>query len=156
MNPITNNGPTNVNLSGWRISGGIDFLIPTNTTLGAGRYLVVAGDRTAFLQKYPGVTNVVGGWLTVSVTPFVDRSLTNYNPVLSNRRNTVNLDNAVGDRIDSVSYADEGDWAVRQRGPLDRNFRGWIWLKDCTTVWSNPAPCWVCRTNRRCCARHPR
>ncbi len=30
-------------------------------------------------------------------------------------------------RIDRVEYADEGDWAQRQRGPLHFSHRGWIW-----------------------------
>src|SRR6476659_6321680 len=33
------------NISGWRFTKGIQFTFPTNTTLGAGAYLVVAADR---------------------------------------------------------------------------------------------------------------
>jgi hypothetical protein len=29
--------------------------------------------------------------------------------------------------IDRVEYADEGDWAVRQLGPVDNYHRGWVW-----------------------------
>src|SRR6267154_1164873 len=43
------------NISGWHFTKGIEFTFPTNTTLGAGAYLVVAADRTAFTNKYPGV-----------------------------------------------------------------------------------------------------
>src|SRR6266576_1422627 len=39
---LHNNGPTNVNLSGWQITRGIAFTFPTNTVLAAGGYLVVA------------------------------------------------------------------------------------------------------------------
>src|SRR5215510_11220954 len=43
------------NISGWRFTKGIQFTFPTNTTLGPGAYLVVAANRAAFTNKYPGV-----------------------------------------------------------------------------------------------------
>src|SRR6185369_1037857 len=62
-------------------------------------------------NKYPGVTNVVGGW-------------TGH---LSNSRNKIKLDNATSNTVDTVEYADEGDWAARLRGPVDQGHRGWTW-----------------------------
>src|SRR5262245_59015997 len=111
-----NTSGTNVNLSGWTISGGLDFTFPTNTILGAGKHLVVAAHQPTFASKFPGVTNVVGSWLTISVMNVNGRLLTNATPILSNSRNSINLNNAAGDRVDSVTYADEGDWAVRTLG----------------------------------------
>jgi len=125
---LFNAGPTNVNLSGWKISGGIDFVIPTNTTLAAGGYLVVAASLPAFNARYPSVANVVGGWLTFTVTNVLGRSFTNFTPVLSNTRNSIDLEDASGNEIDTVTYADDGDWAVRQRSPSLSGQRGWIWL----------------------------
>src|SRR5882762_1137350 len=55
---LYNSGPTNVNLSGWQITKGVQFAFPTNTTIAAGGYLVVAANIAAFAAKYPGVTNV--------------------------------------------------------------------------------------------------
>src|SRR4026207_2079211 len=78
---LLNTSGTNVDLSGWTISGGIDFAFPTNTILGSGRYLVVAADRPAFLARFPTATNVVGSWLTVSVMNLNGRLLTNATPV---------------------------------------------------------------------------
>src|SRR3954470_14085132 len=43
------------NISGWRFAKGIPFVFPTNTTLGPNAYLIVAADRTAFTNKYPGI-----------------------------------------------------------------------------------------------------
>src|SRR5688572_13348080 len=112
---LHNRATTNVNVSGWRFSNGVEFTFPTNTIIPANAYLVVAAHRPTFIAKYPGVANVIGNWVGV----------------LSNSRNDIDLDDASGDRIDSVEYADEGDWgAVRVRGPLDRNHRGWEWYKE--------------------------
>ncbi len=114
---LFNGGPTNVNLQGWRLSSGVQFDFP-NVTLPVGGFLVVAAHVPAFTGKYPGVTNVLGGWTGQ----------------LSNTRESIDLENASARQIDTVRYADEGDWAVRQRGlpsPLPANiFRGWQWLKE--------------------------
>jgi hypothetical protein len=107
---LFNQGTEPVNLSGWQISNGVDFVFP-NVTLGAGQYLVVAADVDTFKTKYPSISNVVGGW--------VGR--------LSNSGETIELVDDAGVRIDRVSYADEGDWAVRELGSLDHGHRGWVW-----------------------------
>ncbi|MHC4371071.1 MAG: CotH kinase family protein, partial [Planctomycetota bacterium] len=31
-------------------------------------------------------------------------------------------------RIDSLRYADQGDWGTRELGPTDRGHRGWLWV----------------------------
>ncbi|MBE0544796.1 MAG: lamin tail domain-containing protein [Verrucomicrobia bacterium] len=110
---LHNAGTTNVSLLGWRFSKGVQFTFPS-VSLAAGDYLVVAADVTTFTNKYHGVTNVVGTWTGR----------------LSNSREDIALDDAAGNRVDSVKYADEGDWAVRRRGPMDRNHRGWIWFAE--------------------------
>jgi hypothetical protein len=107
---LFNRGTEPVNLSGWRISDGVDFVFP-NVTLGAGQFLVVAADVDTFKTKYPSISNVVGGW--------VGR--------LSNSGEKIELVDDAGVRIDRVSYADEGDWAMRELGPLDHGHRGWGW-----------------------------
>jgi len=94
-------------LTGWRISRGVDFTFPS-VTLAAGAYLVVAADMAAFNAKYPGVANVVGGW----------------RGTLSNQGEEVEIEDALGNNVDSVEYADEGDWAIRVR----TNPIGWRWL----------------------------
>ena len=110
---LFNRGATSVNLNGWRFTDGIEFLFP-NVSLAAGGYLVVAADLATFRAKYPAVINVVGNWVGS----------------LSNSREDIDLENAAGARVDSVRYADEGDWAIRQRGPLDRGERGWRWFAE--------------------------
>lgn len=110
---LANVGTANVNLAGWKFSKGVQCTFP-NVTLAPGGYLVVAADLAVFNNKYPGVANVVGNWTGQ----------------LSNSREDIDLDDAAGNRVDSVAYADEGDWAVRRRGPLDRNHRGWMWFAE--------------------------
>jgi hypothetical protein len=111
---LHNRAGTNVNLTGWRISSGVQFTFAAGTVIQANGYLVVAAHRQTFTNKYPGVLNVVGNWVGI----------------LSNSRNDIDLDDANGDRIDSVEYADEGDWAIRRRGLVHVNHRGWIWYKE--------------------------
>src|SRR3954452_15904691 len=96
------------NLSGFKFTKGISFTFPANTTLGAGKYLVVAADRTAFMNRYPGVTNFVTGF-TGSIGA------------------TLKLENATGTTINEIHYASEGDWAARTLGVAMYNHRGWEW-----------------------------
>lgn len=119
----TGNAPTNI--TNWRLSGGVDLEFTNamtgpgpgyrpagNLTLAPGAYLVVAANLTNFTAKYPGITNVIGNW----------------HGKLGNTRETIDLRDAADRRVTTVSYADEGDWAIRQRGPLDHTFRGWKWF----------------------------
>jgi len=121
---------TNVNLSGWRISGGIAFNFATNTVVGAGQYLVVAANATVFDEKYVTVGNVVGHWLSWTVTNVNGRSFTNFTPTLSNTRNSISLRDSRDNIVDSVTYADDGDWAVRRRSLSLSGVRGWEWFTE--------------------------
>src|SRR6267142_6454297 len=56
---LYNPGPTNVNLSGWQITKSLQFTFPTNSSIPAGGFVVVAADTATFAAKYPGVTNFV-------------------------------------------------------------------------------------------------
>lgn len=108
---LHNRGATAVNLTGWRFSRGIDFTFPA-VTLNAGAYLVVAANVAAFNTKYPAVANVIGGWQNL----------------LSNSGEEIELEDANGNNVDSVAYADEGDWAVRVRSTSGGT--GWTWLAE--------------------------
>lgn len=107
---IYNGEAAAVNLAGWTLSGGVDFLLPARS-LAPGEYLVIAANTATFSAKYPTVTNVVGGW----------------EGKLSNRGELIQLNDNVGHSVDSVAYFDEGDWSTRELGPLDHLHRGWIW-----------------------------
>ena len=47
---IQNTGTNTADLSGWRAHGDVEFVFPTNTTLGPGGYLVVAAHATDVCQ----------------------------------------------------------------------------------------------------------
>jgi hypothetical protein len=108
---LYNRGGSAVNLTGWRFSRGVDFMFPV-ATLAPNAYLVVAANVTAFNAKYPGVANVIGGWQNI----------------LSNEREEIELEDANGNNVDSVEYADEGDWALRVRSSTGGT--GWNWLSE--------------------------
>ena len=108
---IYNNGTNTVDLTGWRFDRGIDFDF-SSTVILAGEYLVIAADVATFQANYPNVTNLAGG---------------SWQGKLSNRGEEIRLVDDLNITIDSVTYADQGDWAVRAEGPNDMGFRGWIW-----------------------------
>jgi hypothetical protein len=102
-----------VNLAGWKFVEGVDFVFP-DVTLNAGQYLVVAADVNAFKNKYPGVSNVIGGWTGR----------------LANSGEDIVLVDDANSTIDWLYYADQGDWARRELGPLEVGYRGWIWVAE--------------------------
>ena len=109
FNPTT----ASVNLDGWQLTRGVDFVFPSYE-LPSGGFVVVAADRTRFAAQHPDSPQVVGDW-TGS---------------LSNRGETVELVDAAGVAVDRVRYADQGDWAVRVPGELDHGHRGWTWRAE--------------------------
>jgi len=58
---LLNTGTTNVSLTAGASVRECNSFFP-NVALAAGGYVVVAADVTAFTNKYPGVTNVIGNW----------------------------------------------------------------------------------------------
>ena len=111
---LYNHGTNTVSLQGWQFSRGVSFTFTNDVMLAPGEYLVVAADPAAFSAKYPLVANVVGGWTGQ----------------LSNSGEDIELENALGEREDLVSYADDGDWGIRVRGPLDSGHYGWEWFAE--------------------------
>ena len=83
---IRNAGVAAVDVSGWKLSGGIGFTIPASTSIPAGGYKVIA-KNPARIQTVYGTAGVLG--------PFVGK--------LSNKDDTVRLKNAADATIDSVS-----------------------------------------------------
>jgi hypothetical protein len=111
---IHNQGILSVDMSGWGFVRGIRFQFPQQTSLAAGDYLVVAADVGVFRQRYPNVDLVVGYW----------------EGRLSNSGETLELVDAQGQTVDTLPYADQGDWAQRVLGPRDSGHRGWAWQAE--------------------------
>jgi len=111
---LYNRGTTAVNLGGWRFTEGIDFRFPTNTTIAAGGYLVVARNRTNLLARYPNLAAnpalVVGDY---------DSNLANDGERLALARPeiAINADdpqnittNVIYVVVDELEYRDGGNW----------------------------------------------
>ncbi len=91
---LYNAGPDEVDLTEWKIRGGIRYDFPMDETLAAGAYLVVAHDPDSVNAKYD---------LEDSLGPFDSRRL-------SNRGENLSLRDALGNVVDAVFYRDRGRW----------------------------------------------
>lgn len=111
---LLNIGADVADLSGWKLSGGIDFSFPGSASIPPNERLVVVANASAFSAKYPAVQNYVGDWTGK----------------LSNAADTVRLLNAAGQIVCEVRYSDDGDWAERRRDVADHGHRGWVWKSD--------------------------
>jgi len=107
---LYNPGTNAVDFTGWKFGNGIQFSFPSNTVVAPGGYLVVAADRNTFTNKFPGVTNYVAGWV---------------GPI---EGHTIELDDNLGQSVNSVTFYSDGDWAVRVMGAVQYNHQGWEWF----------------------------
>ncbi len=119
---LHNPGDTPADLSGWAISSGVRYTFPENTSIPAGGYLVIAADLDK-LTTSTSLSGILGPW----------------DGRLSNSGETVTLSDSSGTTIDTIRYADEGDWAVRTRDSLG----GWSWITqanggNCSLERRNP------------------
>jgi len=96
---LHNAGATPVNLSGWRLSGGIEFDFPPGASIPAGGYVVIAKDpaRLAAVPQYGLNTNQILG---------------PYSGQLGNEGDTLRLRDAAEDVADAVSYSPAFPWAI--------------------------------------------
>lgn len=109
---LRNPNAESVDLSGWQLTQGVRITLPAATRIAGNGYLVIAAHLPTFAAAHPTVTNVVGGWTGV----------------LSDSGETLELQDAAGITQASLSYATEGDWAVRRLSAPDRYGKsGWEW-----------------------------
>lgn len=95
---IYNNGSSAANLSGYSLSG-VEYAFTSGMNLGAGEYLLLAGDSIAFEAAF-GLTALQ--WTSGS---------------LSNSGELVELLDENGDVVDEVDYDDSFPWAAGADGP---------------------------------------
>ncbi len=84
---LYNNSNAPIDVSGWYFSSGVDYVIPANTTIADGDYLVIAQDPAAVASEF-GHGEAQGPW--------VGR--------LRNAGETVTLRDAAGNKMDEVDY----------------------------------------------------
>ncbi|RIK78824.1 MAG: hypothetical protein DCC68_14305 [Planctomycetota bacterium] len=117
---LYNRSAADVDLTGWKLRGGIDYNFAPGTTIAAGQYLVVANDSAALATKYPGIT-IVGDF---------SRNLSNHDDV-------VRLEAPDDNPADEVHYyegngewpalADGGGSTLELRDPDADNARAGAW-----------------------------
>jgi hypothetical protein len=93
-----------MDVAGWAITKGTTFTLPAGAAIPPNGYLVITANVAAFQAAHPGVTNLHGPWRAGSA--------------LADKGETITLsmpDPPAGawTTVDSVKYADEGDWASR-------------------------------------------
>jgi hypothetical protein len=94
---LVNNTGFTMDLSGWQFKDSDDshvFVIPEQTVLANGEFIVLAEDTAIFNDYFPDVDNVVG----------------NLNFGLSGGGELIRLYNPNGDLIDQVTYDDDDPW----------------------------------------------
>lgn len=96
---IYNQNAVNIDLSGWRISGEVDFSFPDGTVINGGSYLVIASDPTA-LETASGVTGFFG--------PFTG--------TLGNGGATLRIRNNNNRILDELTYDDRSPWPIGADG----------------------------------------
>ncbi|MEX2187874.1 MAG: tandem-95 repeat protein, partial [Pirellulales bacterium] len=105
-------GSQAVNVAGWQLTAGVNFTFPS-ASVPAGGFLVVAADVAAFAAANPAFSGtVIGGWTGQ----------------LSNSGETIELSDNFGQVVDTVAYADDGDWAIRRLVPDVSSTSGWKWI----------------------------
>ncbi len=95
---LHNAGASVVDLSGWRLDDGIDYVFPAGTFLAAGGYRVIAENISDFRDKF-GATPL-GPWTGK----------------LDNDGERIRLRDATGIVMDSVDYGCGFPWPIRSRG----------------------------------------
>ena len=109
---LHNRGGSPVNLGGWRLKDGINFTFPTNTTLSAGGYVVVARNVGQLLTNYPNLTpaKVLGGFGGRLSHGGERVALTMPDTVTSTNNSGAVTTNLIHIVMDEVTYGTGGRW----------------------------------------------
>lgn len=96
---LFNRGTQPVDLAGWSLAGGLDFVFAPGTTLAAGAYLVVSNNAAQLAVQWPAAT-IVG----------------NFAGRLRDSQDLIVLRDARGNTADEVHYYDSGTWPLYADG----------------------------------------
>ncbi len=101
-----------VDLSGWRLQGGISYEFPANTEIPANGYIVVAENATNLMAKYPQLNSAntygnYGGSLNNSTDTI---RLSMQEDLVSTNASSLLVTNIFYIPIDEVTYVDGGRW----------------------------------------------
>lgn len=90
---LHNKSDHSVDLTGWKLRGGIEFDFPDSTILESDHYLVVTSQSSSLRAAYPDIT-IVGDW----------------SGGLSDKGDRIRLLDSSGNPADEVQYFDRGYW----------------------------------------------
>ncbi len=96
---LFNRGTHAVDLTGWKLSGGISYNFPAGKTLAPGAYLVIANNAGALQPQYPAA-DLLG----------------NFSGKLANGGDTLVLEDNAGNPACQVTYYPGGSWPERAAG----------------------------------------
>jgi hypothetical protein len=96
---LHNQQAVDMDLSNWRITGGVNYTFPAGTRLGGGDYLVIAASPDD-LEVAQGVTDALGP----------------YTGTLANSGELIRLVSVGGRTMDEFEYGDDGDWSPAADG----------------------------------------
>jgi hypothetical protein len=107
---LYNRGATAVNLSGWRFTAGINYTFPSNTTLPAGGYLVVANNLYRLLTNYSHLSaaNTLGNY-SGQLANGGERVALSMPEVVPGTNGGTTVNYIV---VDEVTYNDGGRWSL--------------------------------------------
>ena len=91
---LCNPGTVAVDLSGWRLDGGVFYTFPAGTRLAAGGYLIVAQNPEQVKAK----------WITLTLPAKASLVLGPFGGKLDNGSDSVILRDAAGEKVDEVNY----------------------------------------------------
>jgi hypothetical protein len=109
---LYNSGSSAVDLTGWTLSGGIGFTIPTGTTLAPNSYLVIANNAASLMPRYPNLnTNNTLGNFSGNLSGRSERvTLAMPDSILTTNANGIVSTIAINIVVDEVTYGSGGRW----------------------------------------------
>jgi hypothetical protein len=102
---LYNSGINPVDMSAWKLSDGNAshiFTFPVNTIIQEGAYMVVAEDKRLFMIRYPNMDKSIIGDFGLGANGFA----------LNEMAETIFLQDAEGNIVDSVAYQNKYPWPV--------------------------------------------
>ena len=109
---LHNRGSGPVDISGWRFVDGIDFSFPTNTTIPANGYLVVARNLSRLMTNYPNLVtaNALGNFSGNLANSGERLALARVTQTVTTNNN-VAVTNKIYIVVDEVDFDDAGRWS---------------------------------------------
>ncbi len=107
-----------VDLSGWKLAGGVDFTFPAGTSIPANGFLVVARNRAHLLPKYPQLNsaNALGDFSGSLAGGGERLALTMPDTIVSTNGSGVATTNHLDITVDEVTYSTGGQWPAYANG----------------------------------------